>query len=462
MIRVLIVDDEKIVRQGLASFMPWKEFGMAVVGEANNGANALQFIETTKVDLLLTDLSMPVMSGIELMREVRQKYPHIQIVVMTLHQDFEYVQEALRLGAIDYVVKTQLEKERFEDVLGRIASLMEQRGPLKATPTQEDEVDLADEIYVLYSLHQNNEDSIMDIHSPKGAVEADVGIWYWTDISEDEKLIILEKVTNIPASNREYALFCFRELQGMDRKSILQLLRSYRKSDLFYEYDPIHPYQIVNSAMFLNKIKSGSSHEINEIKEKWLASEWIYDDQLFEVMINHLKSIKLPSIRLTRIFSSLADEWNRLYRLILPHPILVKDFFSCWFEFETWLRETKEMTRLANTKNQYSNEIQNSIAKAMNMVQRMMNQPLSAGEIAQRVNMSNSYFSQCFKDIVGQTYTDYLRDIRMEKAKEYLRNTNKTVQWISEQIGYNDEKYFSRLFREHVGMVPTLYRKDLK
>lgn len=462
MIRVLIVDDEKIVRKGLVSFMPWEQFGMVVAGEASNGENALEFMKASKVDLLLTDLSMPVMSGIELMREVRLRYPHIQIVVLTLHQDFEYVQEALRLGAIDYIVKTQLEKENFEDVLSRMASLIEQRNPIKPTPILQDELLQTDEIVVLYSLHQPIDDLRLDILLPQGAIEADIGVWYWTGILEEAKLNILETLCELTSSSSNVALFCFQELKGMDRESISQLLRSYRKNDLFYDYDPSLPYLKINSKLLLNKIKAGSGQDMNEIKDKWLASEWIYEDQVFELMINDLKSIKLPSIRLTRIFSSLVDEWNRLYRQILPTPIMIDDFFSSWFQFELWLRETKELTRLANTKNQYSNEIQNSIAKAMNMVQQMMDQPLSAGEIAQKVNMSSSYFSQCFKDIVGQTYTDYLRDIRMERAKEYLRNTTKTVQWISEQIGYNDEKYFSRLFREHVGMVPTQYRKDQK
>ena len=74
--------------------------------------------------------------------------------------------------------------------------------------------------------------------------------------------------------------------------------------------------------------------------------------------------------------------------------------------------------------------------------------------------MSGSYFSQCFKQYVGQTYTDYVRDIRLERAKDYLRSTNKTIGWIAEQIGYNDEKYFSRLFREHVGVLPSEYRQQ--
>lgn len=120
MIKVLIVDDDKLVRKGISSAMPWNEFNMEVVGEASNGAKALDFLKTQPVDLMLTDLAMPVMSGIELMRAARQLYPELHIVVLTLHQDFDYIQEALRLGAIDYIAKVQLEKEQFEHVLQRI------------------------------------------------------------------------------------------------------------------------------------------------------------------------------------------------------------------------------------------------------------------------------------------------------------------------------------------------------
>lgn len=120
MIKVLIVDDDKLVRKGLISAMPWADFGMQVVGEAGNGEKALEFLHANSVDLMLTDLAMPVMSGIDLMRSARKLYPELYIVVLTLHQDFDYIQEALRLGAIDYIAKVQLEKERFEEVLERV------------------------------------------------------------------------------------------------------------------------------------------------------------------------------------------------------------------------------------------------------------------------------------------------------------------------------------------------------
>src|SRR5690606_41245295 len=105
MISVLIVDDEKIVRKGLASFMTWEGFGMKVIGEANNGESAHKALESNTVELMFTDLAMPVMSGIELMRIVTTTYPHILIVVLTLHQAVEDIKEAVRIGAIDYRAK---------------------------------------------------------------------------------------------------------------------------------------------------------------------------------------------------------------------------------------------------------------------------------------------------------------------------------------------------------------------
>ncbi|OMF30795.1 DNA-binding response regulator [Paenibacillus sp. FSL H8-0548] len=446
MIKVLIVDDEKIVRKGLVSFMPWQQFGMVVVGEANNGENALQFMKTNKVDLLLTDLSMPVMSGIELMREVSKRYPHIQIVVLTLHQDFEYVQEALRLGAIDYIAKTQLEKEQFEDVLSRISSLFDKKKS-KELVNHRNEISQVDELFVMYTLSQQSDDPKWDISLPKGAVEVDIGVWYWTYLPPE---------AFTPGPN--YALICFRDLKGLDHEAVVQLIRVYRRNGFFYDYDPAQPLQTIHKGA-INKVGKEDGYDLNEIKQKWLSPDWIYEDQIFDQMHQELKAVKLPPIRLTRLFFSLTDEWNRLYGKILEDSIVIEDSFAYYSQFEAWIRSARDAIRQANIKPQYSIEIQNSIAKATNMAQQMLNQSLTAGEMAMMVNMSSSYFSQCFKQIVGKTYTDYLRDIRMDRAKDYLINTTKTIQWIAEQVGYNDEKYFSRLFREHVGILPSDYRQ---
>ncbi|MDI6617816.1 MAG: response regulator [Clostridiales bacterium] len=120
MIRVLIVDDDKLARKGLISIMPWASHNMKVVGEAANGAKALEFLRENAVDLMFVDISMPVLSGIELIKESHKLYPNLQSVVLTFHEDFEYVQTTFRLGILDYISKAQLEMEDYDEIFDRI------------------------------------------------------------------------------------------------------------------------------------------------------------------------------------------------------------------------------------------------------------------------------------------------------------------------------------------------------
>ena len=120
MIRVLIVDDDKLARKGLISIMPWSNHDMVVVGEAANGAKALEFMEKHEVDLMFVDLSMPVMSGMELLQIAGQRFPGLHSVILSFHEEFENVQTAYRMGVLDYISKVRLESEDDEQILTRI------------------------------------------------------------------------------------------------------------------------------------------------------------------------------------------------------------------------------------------------------------------------------------------------------------------------------------------------------
>ncbi|WP_336789225.1 response regulator transcription factor [Paenibacillus sp. MMO-177] len=124
MIRVLIVDDDKLARKGFISIMPWSNHDMVVVGEAANGAKALEFMEQHEVDLMFVDLSMPVMSGMELLQVTRQRFPGLRSVILSFHEEFENVQTAYRMGVLDYISKVRLESEDDEQILKRIQQQM--------------------------------------------------------------------------------------------------------------------------------------------------------------------------------------------------------------------------------------------------------------------------------------------------------------------------------------------------
>ena len=111
MYQVLVIDDDKLARKGLISLIPWEKYGMEVAGDVANGALALQFIETHPVDLAVVDLTMPVLSGLEFICECRAREISMDYIVLSAHEDFTYVQKALRLGVIDYISKLQLEPD---------------------------------------------------------------------------------------------------------------------------------------------------------------------------------------------------------------------------------------------------------------------------------------------------------------------------------------------------------------
>ena len=136
MIKVLIVDDDKLARRGLVSLMDWEAYGMVVAGDVQNGKTALQFVREHPVDLVFVDIDMPEMNGIEFMEECRKIKPEVQFVVLSFFENFSYVQATLRLGGLDYISKTSMELDNGDAILQRILEKYEQRNN-KAVPPKE-------------------------------------------------------------------------------------------------------------------------------------------------------------------------------------------------------------------------------------------------------------------------------------------------------------------------------------
>ncbi|WP_286230720.1 response regulator transcription factor [Neobacillus mesonae] len=125
MIKVIVVDDEYIVRKGLIATINWGKYNMEVVADAANGVKGWeQFLEHTP-EVVITDIVMPEMNGIELARKIKQEAPHTKILLLSCHRDFEYAQEGIKLGASGYIVKTAFQDDEFEEYLATFAKEIE-------------------------------------------------------------------------------------------------------------------------------------------------------------------------------------------------------------------------------------------------------------------------------------------------------------------------------------------------
>lgn len=470
MIDVLIVDDDKLVRKGLMSAMPWDSFGMRVIGEAANGEKALEFLKENRVDLLMTDVAMPVMSGIELIRIVRKRYPDMAIAVLTLHQDFEYIQEALRLGAVDYIAKVQLEKERFEEVLGRIHELIlnQRRKPPNEPESVDQAVYLFDTAYAILALGDhplvNGRRQHTDLLRGWRA-EADGHILLWTPSLREELRTEgsadHERLPPLPdqALHADWRLVRLRHTYGLTQFDLLQMLRNYRQRDFFYDCDGYEPNPIEKSAQELKADQpEPSEREVANVKEALHAFRWVHDSQSFDELCSELRKLRLPASKLMQLLYGLIVDWSRLFKDLAKTGITLPDTFSCWSEVVIWMEGFREMTVTLSGHLQLSREVTVSILSAVKIVHDELEFPLFAVDVAKRVNLSRSYFNQCFKEIVGYSFNEYLRKVRIDKAREYLAQTAKPIVWIAEHTGYADEKYFSRIFREQTGILPSEYR----
>ncbi|GIP32070.1 helix-turn-helix domain-containing protein [Paenibacillus sp. J2TS4] len=332
MLKVMVVDDDYLVRQGFIRIMPWSRFGLEVICEASNGMDALEQLAGHPVDLLITDLAMPVMTGIELMKQVKEKYPHIFMVVLTFHHDFELIRDALRLGALDYITKIELEGDQMEQILQRIVNRIgEQQPPDKV--------------------------------------------------------------------------------------------------------------------------------EYIKLSKDWSRIAWISDKEKYAELLERTAAMRMSAAQLKHMFDVVLEEWGRyLDRQMIGfheqiHP-------QSWEEWISWLEQVRHRMQGDMGDQAYSEEVVNSIMKAVDYVKEELKDSIQLPIIARKVGMSRSYFSKCFRDIIGSTFQDYIRDLRIERAKALLEQTNRSISWIALQSGYPNERYFSKVFRQSTGMQPRDYRKS--
>ena len=129
---VLIVDDDKLARKGLIAVIDWEQYGLCVVGDVQNGKKALEFLENHPVDLVFTDIDMPEMNGLELMKICKESYPETDFVIFSVYEDFSFARQALRLGALDYISKIEFDPEECDAIMKKIAETYQNKRREKA------------------------------------------------------------------------------------------------------------------------------------------------------------------------------------------------------------------------------------------------------------------------------------------------------------------------------------------
>ncbi|SDX99135.1 helix-turn-helix domain-containing protein [Paenibacillus sp. CF384] len=460
MMKAIIVDDEYFVRKGFMQIIPWEELGIEIIGEAANGEIALELMKQCHVDLVLTDLTMPVMNGFELIKQVREHYLGTWIAVLTCHQDFHHIQEAVRLGAIDYVVKTELEDDTLNKSIARIIERirLEEKRKLELQEQQQEE----DEPWALFLTPVTNEanwelpfELVMPSCKSRVITIQKKGIY----VRRED---LLQKYTNIAMVYaamdwNQWIPIMIRGVRNLPEKVMVQLLTRYRDEKLFFDFQSQKTGYEIDWNELETKPVATDDAVMQVLKQQWRSYYWVYHDGAFHdlmdkvrerkpavsVWIEHLRN----TVLLWRHFESISEstDWAAASEELL--------FWEQWID---WLG----LVRLRLRHHELSEDVCIGILRAMQMISIDLQSSMNQTEVAKRINLNRSYLSRCFKQYVGKPFQDVLNDLRVEKATELLATTNEPVYQIAEKTGFQDEKYFSKFYKQQTGRLPKHVRKE--
>ncbi|MFD2614090.1 response regulator transcription factor [Paenibacillus gansuensis] len=414
--RILIVEDEHFVRKGLIHTVDWSAYGFEVVGEADNGEKALQFLAQTQggADIVFTDIAMPIMSGIELIRELKRSYPAIRFVILTCHQDFHYVREALQLGAIDYLIKTQLEDRMFEDALQRIRLRLEEvKGEFVPLMHEERKWSIV--------LLENNE--LFRGTSTYPSLEA---------ILEETR----DNGATIIATDEPVGI-----IQAKDRNFLSQYFysRHYSKRVWLWSSSPEGDMDV----------------HWQRIESEWKSLKWIFSDLECNEWFRLVERQRPEKDKLIQLIENTLAAFALVRSEHDVNPGIAEgDPLLFWHD----MKKRVSGHFLRSTLQSYTKDICLSIYKALVLMYERCSDPLNQESVAHHVGLSRGYFGQIFRPITGSSFHEMLTMFRLMTAERLLKESDELVYNISEQSGFKDEKYFSHLFKRNRGLSPSEYR----
>lgn len=518
MIKVMIVDDMPIFLEYLKTAIDWQSYGFELVCEAKNGLEAIEKIEIHKPDLVLSDIKMPYMDGLDLTEKIKELAPETSVVLITGNSEFEYARRALRLGVVDYIVKPfekeeliltllnlqdninkaiEIEQDRSDDIRVRkeriSRALIYSRELSKETLEELGASDLRitdKESYYLLAVeveaHQDKHLSSELAMNWKRLIaplyfdfmENDQKRVYFSDyegriilimavedpsvsvIDEDEIRYFIKFVQDKTAMGITVGVGRVHEGLGGIRKSYLEAINALG-----------HRYQNgTNTIFYYDKITTEEKHF------------GFYSAEINEIILNHLhqRNYDLTLEVLESVFNEadikhFSDSYKKMINMSLISLLLsyivksgrdIADVYEADFNPYQFLNTHPEIEQRRYIKIIYktafdylnSHSISRTGQVARDAQQYILahyaNPELSIDELSKHLLVNQTYLRKMFKSEFGTTLSEFITSVRMDKSKQLIQEGRYKLASIAEMVGYNDPGYFSKCFKNHFGCSP--------
>lgn len=496
--KLLIIDDEFIFRQGLRYMMDWNACGYTIIGEASNGQEGLELCKELTPDIVLCDVVMPILNGVEFVRQLHTDNGP-PVVMLSNFDEYDKVRKAFQYGAADYILKSQVTKEQLLACLERILSTKQ-----KSTSAETEKTfgllirqildGYAKPPYDELSSYLKNRVSaeqylLLFIDSPQPDFQSE------NQLQEDLFMIASELTVFAAYTTLNHAV-CIIPCPDANTEfyinSILHNLKKRIRHTSCALSSPFH-----------------SLSQIKEIAEKMYEItkySILYEDKLcfFQAEISENYSAK-EAFNLEEYYSYISNgQLQEACRFLLNyletfknqnnfHPYRFRKFAEHTFyltlkEFRKSTDQTQALSLIelklfkqidnALTFTQIYNAIAGAfgelaslcvspkkddpIIKAMkHYLDDNFSQQITLYDVANHLHMNYSYLSAYISQNTGKHFSEHLNDTRIRHAKQMLANTSYSISYISETIGYTDQSYFGKIFKKSVGITPLQYRNHI-
>ena len=520
--KAFFVEDEIVTREGIRDNVDWQGNGFGFCGEAPDGEIALPLIQAAQPDLLITDIKMPFMDGLELCKIVREQMPWIKIVILSGHDEFEYAQKAINLGVTEYLLKpvtaqdlhhvlrriaAQLDRERREqEQLEKLRSQVEENraalrerlllnlvmGAVSSVEAIEKGhllgLDLVAGCYLVMVIRidlRNAADSF-DYHEYQRIQRALAdplehyldGLLIKKDV-EELVLIVKGRTPEYLHERKDQLLQVVQHQAGTAGCGVAIGCGTvkHRMTDIYQSFVEalIEAQSLGNrdTAPLSGSIGKAELLKINKPAVESYLRCGVKEDfpDFFDTFIGPLCEAALKSYMVKNYI--VMDIALAAAKFVADLGGNVDQAVPALDNMEATLTEITTMEHLRD-------RLQDILVRALTyrdslanhqhgmMLQQVheyidqhyMDAALSLNEVAGQVNLSPSHFSTVFSQETGQTFKEYLTEVRIRHAKELLRSTTLKSFEISYQIGYSDPHYFSYVFRKHTGLSPKEFRQQ--
>lgn len=515
--KVMFVDDEILIREHIRDYVDWEKEGFIYCGDASDGEMALPLIEKWKPDILITDIRMPFMDGIQLSKIVKQRFPNTKIVILSGHDEFDYARTALRIGVEEYLLKPigpsdlilllqnvsrKIDKERQHQnyIPYTMDKLMSDLcgGLIPIADAAEAANSLSISLFARYYAVV-----VWDVRYIEPPVNLDTATIFKTDDVMEATKASYSCCWSFKRSKSEYVWILYHDSETELQKIVEQI-----RDDIFTQLSTLlSPTVLLGIGTVQNRLQAIHTSFLEAEEDRnlkrysqsnkhalWNATEEAANEMILldrASFHNFLKVGRSPELHtfLQNFTSPLQQlDWNSsLYGYYLINDLTLEALRWSKETFRSAAAEVTEM--LIYTMQQKIRAIENRqqceeylvivieqiwiwrsrsadrygdlIHKVkMYIQQNYSNDLISLQDAAEHVNISPSHLSKIFSQESGSTFIEYVTSTRMMKAKELLHTTADKSYEISFKVGYNDPHYFSNLFKKMTGMTPRDFRRQ--